>query len=159
MRYLIALGSNKGNRLDYLIQAKQGLKKLGKIIRSSSIYENPAACMTNQADFLNSVCELDSPIGALRLLRKIKQIETKLGRQRSFRWGPREIDLDIIDWDGGDMNTSILKIPHPEMNNRDFVLIPLKEIRENYSNRSDTSINRLISELPANNLKIVTNNW
>ena len=159
MNYFIALGSNIGDRLNYLIRAKQGLTIIGKITHCSSIYENPAMGITDQPVFFNAVCKLDSPLCAMRLLRKLKQIETLLGRNRSFHWGPREIDLDIIDWDGEDMDTSILKIPHPEMNNRNFVLMPLREIRENYCNRSGTSINKLIDEIPTKNLKIVTNNW
>jgi len=159
MKYLIAFGSNKGKRLEFIKNAKLELENIGEVIRYSSVYENPPMGDSAQNKFLNALCEMETDLSPLRLLRKLKIIETKLGRQRSFHWGPREIDLDIIDWSGKAVNNPLLKIPHPGMEERDFVLLPLKEIKENYQSRSGKSINTLCGFFPDSKLKLISREW
>jgi 2-amino-4-hydroxy-6-hydroxymethyldihydropteridine diphosphokinase len=159
MNYFIALGSNKGKRLSYMSQAKQELLKVGKIIKFSAIYENPALGNLSQKDFYNAVCEIETDLSPMQLLNAIKDIEIKIGRQPSFHWGPREIDLDIIDWDGETVSSEVLSIPHREMEKRDFVLIPLMEIKPDYKTRLGESINHLIKKLPEDKTKVITNKW
>ncbi len=157
--YIIALGSNRDNRFEFLKTAKEELRRFGKLVQCSSIYESPPMGYNQQDYFLNAVCELKSDINPLRLLRKIKIIETKLGRQRSFHWGPREIDIDIIDWNGNTFNDRLLTLPHPEMDKRDFVLLPLLEIKKDYISRNGKSIRALCAKFLCGNLKLITDKW
>ncbi len=159
MKYLIGLGSNKGERLAFLKMAKDELSRIGKVIKCSSIYDNPPMGDKDQENFLNALCELKTDMSPLRLLRKLKIIETKLGRQRSFHWGPREIDLDIIDWNGEAISSPLLKIPHPGLEERDFVLFPLREIRHSYRTRSGKSINELTADFSGSKLKPISSEW
>ena len=159
MKYFIAFGSNKGKRLDFIKNAKQELGSIGTVIRYSSVYENPPMGDSTQDNFLNALCELETDLNPQRLLRKLKIIETKLGRKRSFHWGPREIDLDIIDWNGKPVDSPLLKIPHHGMEERNFVLLPLKELKADYISRSGKSINHLISRFSGTKLKLISSEW
>ena len=126
----IGMGSNCGNRFDYILKALLDLKKTPgiSIVKLSGLYETEPVGYLDQSDFLNGVVHLstnESPVG---LLKVTQDIEKKLGRQRDIRWGPRTIDLDILLFDDLFINSMELVIPHPEMKNRRFVLEPLAEI-------------------------------
>lgn len=127
-RVLLALGSNIGERIYYIIEAISELKKLGEIGKISTVYESDPWGVTYQESFLNCVLELFTGIEPFMLLRKLKEIEKTVGRKERFRWGPREIDIDILLYDNKVVNTSELKIPHPFIRDRAFVLIPMLEI-------------------------------
>jgi 2-amino-4-hydroxy-6-hydroxymethyldihydropteridine diphosphokinase len=125
----LGLGSNIGNREGNLIQAISLIKKICNLLDYSSIYLTSPVGYEEQADFLNMAIKIDSgECEPIELLSHVKSIERKIGRQETFRWGPRLIDIDILYMEGISINTENLTIPHGEMFNRLFVLIPLSEL-------------------------------
>lgn len=144
MIYYISIGSNIKDRIPFLKQAIDKLKKIATIIKVSSIYETEPFGLSEQEYFLNTICIIDFQRNPFRLLRKLKTIEISIGRNKTNIWGPRKIDLDIIDWNGQSLDTNILAIPHNEMVNRKFVLIPLKEIEPEFKSKSGLTIDQII---------------
>jgi 2-amino-4-hydroxy-6-hydroxymethyldihydropteridine diphosphokinase len=130
----VGLGSNLGDRLSYLRQALSQLAKLEKtsVVNCSSVYETQPVGLKEQPQFLNMVAELDSALSPIDVFRNLKEIENKLGRTGNVRWGPREIDLDLLYYNNKVFTTGELIIPHPEIVNRRFVLIPMKEIASDF---------------------------
>jgi len=128
----IGLGSNLGERLDYIKEAIDLIKKLpSRSVKAvSSIYESEPYGKTDQPKFLNCVLKLNTELEPLELLRKLKDIEKKIGRTEAGRWDPRIIDIDILLYDDLFVDLPELKIPHPDMLNRDFVIKPLLELDE-----------------------------
>jgi len=125
----ILLGSNKGNRLEYLSTAADKIEAtVGRIINKSSIYETAAWGNENQESFLNQVIEIKSGYSPEIILTKLLEIETDLGRKRMVKWGPREIDLDILFYGQQVISLPNLTVPHPAIAERRFTLIPLNEI-------------------------------
>ena len=128
----IGFGSNVGERLRTvlsalsLLQASPGLS----ICSVSSLYETEAVGYEKQADFINGVVAVFTRLRPLRLLRRLQTVEKRLGRMREIRWGPRTIDLDILLYGDLVLVSDELTIPHPEMQNRRFVLVPLAEIAQ-----------------------------
>ena len=126
--YLL-LGSNQGNRLQNLKDAKEGLsRKVGNITRESSIYITAAWGITDQPDFLNQVLVMDTPMSAEELLYHLLAIEKQMGRERTYRNAPRLIDIDILFFGKQHIVTKELVIPHPRMSQRRFVLAPLNQL-------------------------------
>ena len=130
MRYIIGLGSNKGDKGEFLRRATEFLSTLGKVILKSSIYETTPVGMEPGSDnFYNSVNVLDTEITPEIMLQYIKKFENKMGRSTvNSHMNPREIDIDILFADRIVLRTHLLTIPHPELHNRRFVLEPLAEI-------------------------------
>lgn len=126
----LALGTNIEPRETHLISALQLLREHDQIHmkKCSSIYQTSPVGYTKQADFLNMVVEMDTPLSAVELLDYCQSIERQLGRKRGIRFGPRTIDLDILVYNQENRKTDRLIIPHPRMHERAFVLIPLNEI-------------------------------
>ncbi|MEZ4661944.1 MAG: 2-amino-4-hydroxy-6-hydroxymethyldihydropteridine diphosphokinase [Caldilineaceae bacterium] len=124
----IALGSNLGDRAGNIHDALRALGEIGQVRDTSFLYETPPAYVVDQPEFLNAVCELETGLGPSELLAALKQIETKLGREKTVRYGPRSIDLDILFFDDLHVDTPPLTIPHARMAERDFVLQPLCDI-------------------------------
>ncbi len=126
----ISLGSNMGNRESYLEKAINILGSHGKIeiIKRSSIYETDPVGFTEQGKFLNMVIEIHTSLRPETLLQQCLQVEIDLGREREFKWGPRIIDLDILLYHQESIESENLLIPHPRMQERAFVLIPLIEL-------------------------------
>jgi len=126
----LGLGSNLGDRADYLHQAITKLANMQQTIvkKCSSVYETEPVGVKEQPQFFNMAAELDSALPPKELLRELKRIECTLGRKHSEHWGPREIDIDLLYYGYEMFNDSELNIPHPEIANRRFVLVPLKEI-------------------------------
>lgn len=125
----LLLGSNIGNRLDNLTKAKEFISKSGIRIRmQSGVYKSPPWGKTDQDSFLNQAIEVETKLSPMELLKEIKVIEKLVGRKKRERWGPREIDIDILIFRDVVLNSEILKIPHPELSNRSFALVPLNEI-------------------------------
>jgi len=126
--YLL-LGSNMGNRLENLKKAINNIKTIcGDIIMLSSIYETAAWGYKEQESFLNQVIVLDSLIHPTPLMLHLLEIEKEIGRVRDVKYGPRLIDIDILLFENEVINNTILMLPHPELPNRRFALIPLKEV-------------------------------
>lgn len=130
MRAFLGLGSNLGERLSYL---KKAVNMLGEqsaitIIRESGIYESEPWGEERQNNFLNQVIEIETSLLAEELLSQCQAVEAALGRERSMHWGPRTIDIDILLYENDQVNSDKLIIPHPYLEQRNFVLIPLREI-------------------------------
>jgi 2-amino-4-hydroxy-6-hydroxymethyldihydropteridine diphosphokinase len=125
---VIALGSNVGNRLVFLKKAVGFIKTLGKVTAISPLYDTSPYGFTEQPDFLNAVLLLDTRLSAKNLLTELKKIEKEVGRRKRIRWGPREIDLDVILYNELEISTVDLIVPHPDFQNRIFVLRPLLDI-------------------------------
>ncbi len=134
---LIAIGSNVGDRCSYLKQAVDNIQSLGDVKQVAPLYETSAYGLTDQPDFLNSVILLRTSVKPKTLLHKLKSIEVTVGRKERIRWGPREIDLDIIFYDDKILRTVDLSIPHPDFQNRRFVLEPLADIAPEWKSPID----------------------
>jgi 2-amino-4-hydroxy-6-hydroxymethyldihydropteridine diphosphokinase len=119
----LALGSNLGDREGYLAAARAALKGAGvAVIRESRVAETEPLGITDQPRFLNQVLEVETELEPRALLERVKEIEQQVGRQHRQRWGPREIDVDILRYDNREVNEPGLRIPHPELPNRPFLL-------------------------------------
>ncbi|MDD5687739.1 MAG: 2-amino-4-hydroxy-6-hydroxymethyldihydropteridine diphosphokinase [Elusimicrobia bacterium] len=130
----LGLGSNKGYRKRNILKAIELLKKSGqKVLKTSSIYETKPYGYRKQKKFLNAVIKLKTVLSPGYFLNLCKRIEKEIGRKKSFRWGPREIDLDILFFDNKIIKSKKLTIPHKDLYNRDFVLIPLSEIEPKFA--------------------------
>ncbi len=127
-KYLL-LGTNLGDRQKNLTIANDSIERyLGNVIQSSSIYVSEAWGFHDQPSFFNQVVEIKTSLSPEELLEGISRIEGKMGRVRYEKWKERLIDIDILYFDDEIINTSKLVIPHPEIQNRRFVLVPLCEI-------------------------------
>lgn len=128
----IGIGSNLGKRQENCLLAIELIEKKGIIVKKrSSIYETEPWGVKDQPLFLNMAIEVETDLAPLQLLAALKDIELEVGREKSYRWGPRVIDLDILLFGDIVENEDDLKIPHPLMHVRDFVLRPLQEIAPN----------------------------
>jgi len=124
----LGLGSNVGDRLNYILKALDHIENYGKILKCSTVYESQPWGVKDQPSFLNSVVMVETNLRPVELLHRVKKSEILLGRKNRGRWGPREIDIDILLYEDHIIMLSFLKIPHPHLLERDFVLIPLLEI-------------------------------
>jgi 2-amino-4-hydroxy-6-hydroxymethyldihydropteridine diphosphokinase len=126
----LSLGSNVGNRENYLINAIDNISKIDNVSLDniSSIYETDPVGYTAQDRFLNMAASINTSLDAEALLAELQRIERLMKRKREIRWGPRTIDIDMLLYDDLTFETPKLTIPHPRMFERAFVLVPLKEI-------------------------------
>lgn len=124
----VALGSNLGDRETNLRAALELLARQVKIERVSAFIETEPYGVTDQPRFLNGVCRISTELPPVALLRELLAIEQQLGRERRRHWGERNIDLDLLLYDELILQTEELQLPHPDMQNREFVLQPLAEI-------------------------------
>jgi 2-amino-4-hydroxy-6-hydroxymethyldihydropteridine diphosphokinase len=149
--YLL-IGGNLGNRKENLSQAIELIsKQCGILTRSSSLYETAAWGMTEQPSFLNQALEISTSLNARQLMRKILKIEKMMGRVRKDKFGPRIIDIDILFYDNEIHDQLFLRIPHPELQNRRFVLVPLAEINPDMQHPVlKKTIAELLEECPDN---------
>ncbi|RDB32047.1 2-amino-4-hydroxy-6-hydroxymethyldihydropteridine diphosphokinase [Exiguobacterium sp. RIT594] len=133
-RVYIALGSNIGDKAAHLDAAIDAMRSLATThaLRPSSVYETAPVGYVNQDLFYNMVVELDTTEAADRLLLELQQIEQQEGRERLFKNGPRTLDLDIILYNDETIQADGLTVPHPRMQDRAFVLAPLRELNPSY---------------------------
>ena len=125
----VALGSNLGDKEANLRKALELLEERGvEVVKTSSFICTEPYGVTDQPQFLNGVCEVRTSLVPLALLHTLLEIEQEMGRVRLRHWGERNIDLDLLLYEDVVMDTEELKLPHPDMQNRDFVLLPLAEI-------------------------------
>ncbi|HEY60357.1 MAG TPA: 2-amino-4-hydroxy-6-hydroxymethyldihydropteridine diphosphokinase [Anaerolineae bacterium] len=129
---LLSMGSNLGNRYENLQTAVSELQGFSKIIRRSSIYDTVPWGYLDQPHFLNQAIAIQTKLKPLELLIQLKGIEKKIGRQNTFRYGPRILDIDILFFNDLIKKTPELTIPHPSLHERAFVLIPLVEIAPDF---------------------------
>ena len=126
---VLSLGSNVGDRLNYLELSKKAIYNLiGLIQFSSNIYETEPWGVDNQDSYLNQVVSVQTNLSPFKLLNNIHQIEKDLGRIRQIHYGPRTIDIDILYYGERIIDNEFLKIPHPHIQKRRFILVPLSEI-------------------------------
>jgi 2-amino-4-hydroxy-6-hydroxymethyldihydropteridine diphosphokinase len=126
--YLI-IGGNLGDRESNLGIARELInRQCGTIIKTSSIYETAAWGKTDQPSFLNQALEVHTSLNARQLIRRLLKVERSMGRIREEKFGPRLIDLDLLFFNNEKHDYHFLKLPHPELQNRRFVLLPLAEI-------------------------------
>ena len=124
----LSLGSNLGERRQFLRRALDALPPEVRVLRVSPLYETAPWGYTEQADFLNIAVLAESELEPQLLLKHIKSIEKRTGREASFRLGPRQIDIDILFYDALMFEKGALTIPHPRLHERAFVLVPLAEL-------------------------------
>ena len=126
----MGLGSNKDNRVEFIQRAVNELNSMQgcMVTNCSFLYETKPYGNVKQDNYYNAVCECFTNLTPAVLFKTIKNIENKLGRKKSEKWGPREIDIDILLYNDLIYKDECLNIPHPEMIKRDFVIIPLLEI-------------------------------
>lgn len=130
MKAYLSLGSNLGDRG---FQLKESRRKLAThpditVLKESGIYETKAWGLTDQPYFWNQVIEIETSLSPLDVLDACQGIENSLGRVRRIRWGPRTIDIDLLSYDNKVWKDERLVLPHPHMEQREFVLAPLREI-------------------------------
>jgi 2-amino-4-hydroxy-6-hydroxymethyldihydropteridine diphosphokinase len=149
--YLL-IGGNLGNRKENFSRAISLInEQCGSLTKSSSIYETEAWGRTDQPSFLNQAFEIVTDLNARQLMRKILKIEKIMGRVRKEKLGPRTIDIDILLFENEIHDLRFLKIPHPELQNRRFVLVPLAEINPGLQHPVlKKSIAQLLEECPDN---------
>ena len=129
----IALGSNLGDKEENLRRALELLEEHGvEVVKVSTFICTEPYGVTDQPQFLNAVCQVRTSLEPLALLHTLLGIEQEMGRVRLRHWGERNIDLDLLLYEDVVMDTPELKLPHPDMQNRDFVLLPLAEIASEF---------------------------
>lgn len=155
----IGLGSNMNNPLQQLNQAKQKIKTLPKtnLLKCSSIYQSEALTIDTepQDDYLNAVIEIQTTLSPEQLLDSLQAIENQQGRVRKTRWGARSLDLDILLYAEQQIKTARLMIPHIEIKNRNFVLLPLLELSPNLKIAGIASLQKAIEKNQHQGLKKV----
>ena len=126
----VGLGSNLDRPARQIEQAMQELDALpqSRVVRRSSLYRSAPVGYAGQPDFVNAVVQLETGLSADRLLAALQELEARHGRARSFANAPRTLDLDLLTFDGLEMKSERLTLPHPRMQERAFVLKPLLEV-------------------------------
>ena len=126
--YLL-IGGNEGESAEYLAKARENIERhAGTIASQSSVYQTAAWGKTDQADFLNQALQIRTTFDAPALMAILLEIEKSMGRRREGKYGSRIIDIDILLFNDQVIQEPQLTIPHPELQNRRFVLVPLAEI-------------------------------
>ena len=151
----IGLGSNLNHPKQQIKDALIALDNTQdvNVVALSSLYQSPPVDGSKQPDYLNAVCQIDTHLTALELLKVCQKIETQQHRVREKKWGARTIDLDIILYGAQVIASKQLVVPHPEMMNRAFVLVPLAEIEPNLNVPILGSIQTLIDRMDTSTLK------
>jgi 2-amino-4-hydroxy-6-hydroxymethyldihydropteridine diphosphokinase len=127
-RVFLGLGTNLGDRLANLEAARRSLEPAVSLLARSPVYETAPWGYPDQPDFLNQVISCATALAPPDLLALLKSVESLVGRQPSFRYGPRQIDLDILLYDDLVYRSGDLVIPHPHLHERAFVLVPLCDL-------------------------------
>jgi len=125
---ILGLGSNQGDPVENIRRALTALREVGEVVAVSGAYLTAPVGFTEQPDFVNAVAIVQTELAPEELLSAVQEIETSLGRRRTFRWGPRVIDIDILFYGEESVDLPGLRIPHPAIAERLFVLAPLAEI-------------------------------
>ncbi len=147
----LSLGTNLNDRIENL---RRCLKLIAyqndiQIEDISSVYKSEPIGFTNQPWFLNLIIKISTNLAPLDLLKISQKLETLTGRKKTFRWGPRIIDIDIIDYNNTLFDHQKLRLPHQQLHMRRFVLIPLREVAENYFHPEiKKNIDQLLAECP-----------
>lgn len=148
MKAVVALGANIGNPKEQLDIAIALLKESTSVIAVSTYFETKPVGGPEQPDYLNAVCILDSDLPAMDLLSLLHGIEKSLGRERIEHWGPRTIDLDLIQYGALLSSADELKLPHPRAHERRFVLEPWAQIEPDAILLTHGRVAALLEQLP-----------
>lgn len=144
----LALGSNLGDRQNNLNTAIDLLRRRIRIEQLSSMYETEAAYVTDQPSFYNLVLRAETELAPAELLAFLKAIENEMGREKTIRFGPRLVDVDILLYGDECIDTPTLTVPHLRMTERAFVLVPLAEIAPEVKiPGTDKSVSKLLENL------------
>ena len=148
MKAVVALGANIGNPQEQMDLAVAMLCESTDVIAISSYYPTKPVGGPEQPDYLNAVCLIESNLPALDLLSLLHGIEKSLGRERKEKWGPRTIDLDLIQYGSLLSSADELQLPHPRAHERRFVLEPWHEIEPGALLLTHGKISELLEQLP-----------
>jgi 2-amino-4-hydroxy-6-hydroxymethyldihydropteridine diphosphokinase len=148
MKAVVALGANIGNPSEQMDLAIAMLKEATDVVAVSTYYTTKPVGGPEQPDYINAVCILESDLPALDLLSLLQGIEKSLGRERIERWGPRTIDLDLIQYGSLLSKAEELELPHPRAHERRFVLEPWHEIEPDAVLLTHGKISELLAQLP-----------
>lgn len=144
----LALGSNVGDSESNIARAVELLRSEVKDIKLAPLYKTKPVGYTDQPDFVNTALSGKTDLAAKALLAFVKDVEQRVGRIERFRWGPREIDIDIIFYGKQVISTPVLTVPHPLFQERDFVLKPLCDLNPQLTDpRSQETVTELLSAL------------
>ena len=147
MKAVIALGSNIGHPKENLDLAISLLQEATDLKKVSSYYQTKPVGYEDQPDFLNAICIAESELPAMEFLKMLHGIEKAMGRERSIKWGPRTIDLDLIQYGDLISKAEELTLPHPRAHEREFVLEPWLEIEPDAILLTHRKISELLSKL------------
>lgn len=147
MKAVIALGSNIGNPKENLDLALALLREATDVVKVSSYYVTKPVGYEDQPDFVNAVCIIETELPAMELLNMLHGIEKAMGRERTIKWGPRTLDLDIIQYGTLLSKAEELTLPHPRAHERKFVLEPWAEIEPDAILLTHGKITELLSKL------------
>lgn len=155
-KVFLGLGTNVGDRQENIRRAIALLGERIADMRAAPVYISRAVGYADQPDFLNTAVSGDTELAPEELLGFIKKTEQSVGRVARFRWGPREIDIDILFYDNLVYASETLEIPHPRLHERDFVLRPLCDLESELVHpRYQKTIAELLAKLPQENLSII----
>jgi 2-amino-4-hydroxy-6-hydroxymethyldihydropteridine diphosphokinase len=147
MKAVISLGSNKGDRSKLLGKAVELISFIGEIATEGKVVETEPWGLEDQDKFLNQIIIINTNLQPHNLLDELLLIESKLGRVREIKWGPRVIDLDILFYEDMVIESERLQIPHPYLHEREFILGPLNELIPDFNH---PKINKTVQELYQN---------
>lgn len=162
MNVIIALGGNIGPVLQYFMYARSALQSMEHcvVVKHSPVYSTPALGPQGQDDYLNAVLSIQTTDTPNILLSHLHDIENACLRTRTQHWGPRTLDLDMIDYAGFICSTPVLTLPHPEAMHRAFVLLPLADIIPDWQHPvSKRYIQDLLAGCDCQGIQRIANHW
>jgi 2-amino-4-hydroxy-6-hydroxymethyldihydropteridine diphosphokinase len=152
----LAIGGNVGNVRANIEKAAELLGQNLADVKLAAVYASKAVGYTDQPDFFNTAICGQTDLAPEELLKFVKEVEGQVGRTASFRWGPREIDIDVIFYGNQIIKTGHLTIPHPEYSRRDFVLKPLLDLNPDLKDpMSERSLQFFLDKLPESGRSLV----
>jgi 2-amino-4-hydroxy-6-hydroxymethyldihydropteridine diphosphokinase len=157
IRAYLGLGSNLGSRLSNIRFALAAIGQIPgvKMLRTSSIYETEPYGNSEQPPFLNAALEIETTLNPEDLLKALQRVEHHMGRTRKKKWEPRVIDLDILYFGNQVIGEPGLSVPHPDLHNRDFVLIPLNDLIPRFTDPlRQSTVQTMLKRLNAGGRKV-----
>lgn len=159
VRAFVGLGGNLGDVETTLMEAVWALESLpqSSLRAQSAIYRSPPWGRTDQPDFLNCVVEIQTRLAAIELLNRLLEIEERFGRVRdpADRWGPRELDLDLLAYGDEEIDEPGLHVPHPRLRERAFVLVPLAEIAPTLQLPGLDRVDAMLAQVDSSEIRVL----